>query len=72
MFCTSPLTNPADMAELIFIVHCEPPVVGAPQLILGPVVNTTEDEAFPFFIDNTLYFTSNGHGGLGGLDIFQE
>jgi outer membrane protein OmpA-like peptidoglycan-associated protein/tetratricopeptide (TPR) repeat protein len=39
---------------------------------LGPIVNTTEDEAFPFFIDNTLYFTSNGHGGLGGLDIFRS
>ncbi|HEX6226373.1 MAG TPA: OmpA family protein [Chryseolinea sp.] len=39
---------------------------------LGPVVNTMEDEAFPFFIDQTLYFTSNGHGGLGGLDIFKS
>ena len=39
---------------------------------LGPVVNTTEDEAFPFFIENRLYFTSNGHGGLGGLDIFRS
>ncbi|HZB14181.1 MAG TPA: OmpA family protein [Chryseolinea sp.] len=39
---------------------------------LGPVVNTTEDEAFPFLIDNTLYFTSDGHGGLGGLDIFRS
>jgi len=37
---------------------------------LGPAVNTAENEAFPFFIDNTLYFASNGHGGLGGLDIF--
>ena len=44
---------------------------GAP-INLGPIVNTTEDEAFPFFIDNTLYFTSNGHGGLGGLDIFRS
>lgn len=38
---------------------------------LGPTVNTVEDEAFPFFIDNTLYFASNGHGGLGGLDVFK-
>ena len=37
---------------------------------LGPAVNTAENEAFPFFIDNTLYFASNGHGGLGGLDVF--
>ena len=38
---------------------------------LGPVVNTAENEVFPFFIDNTLYFASNGHGGLGGFDLFK-
>lgn len=42
-----------------------------PPANLGPAVNTADDEAFPFLIDNTLYFTSNGHGGLGGLDIFK-
>ncbi len=45
--------------------------VWGPIVNLGPVVNSTEDEAFPFFIGNTLYFTSNGHGGLGGLDLFK-
>lgn len=39
---------------------------------LGPVVNTSHDEAFPFFTDSTLYFSSNGHGGLGGLDLFKS
>ena len=28
-------------------------------------------KSFPFFVNNTLYFASNGHGGLGGLDLFQ-
>lgn len=38
---------------------------------LGPNVNTQENEIFPHLaIDNTLYFASNGHAGLGGLDIF--
>ena len=38
---------------------------------LGPTVNTDEDEMFPFIHeDGTLYFSSNGHTGLGGLDIF--
>lgn len=38
---------------------------------LGPVINTAGDEMFPFLRnDSTLYFASNGHGGLGGLDIF--
>lgn len=37
---------------------------------LGPAVNSIEDDVFPFFVNNSLYFSSNGHGGLGGLDIF--
>jgi len=40
-------------------------------LNIGPVVNTKGDEVFPFLRnDTTLYFASNGHGGMGGLDIF--
>ena len=39
---------------------------------LGPEINTEGNEMFPFIHqDNKLYFSSNGHGGLGGLDIFQ-
>jgi peptidoglycan-associated lipoprotein len=38
---------------------------------LGEVINTPGDEMFPFLRnDTTLYFASDGHGGMGGLDIF--
>lgn len=38
---------------------------------LGHTVNTMGDEFYPFLAnDTTLYFSSNGHGGLGGLDIY--
>lgn len=38
---------------------------------LGPLVNTPQNEVFPFVgADGTLYFASNGQPGLGGLDIF--
>lgn len=38
---------------------------------LGPTVNTAFNETFPFIAaDGTLYFASNGHAGLGGLDVF--
>ncbi len=39
---------------------------------LGPVINTGGDELSPFIHhDNkTLYFASDGHPGMGGLDIF--
>ena len=37
---------------------------------LGPNINTEAREAFPFISDmNNLYFSSDGHSGLGGLDI---
>ncbi|MFK7904785.1 MAG: OmpA family protein [Chitinophagales bacterium] len=38
---------------------------------LGKTVNTPGNEAFPYVhTDGLLYFASNGHPGLGGLDIF--
>ncbi|MFN8864363.1 MAG: OmpA family protein [Flavobacteriales bacterium] len=38
---------------------------------LGPNVNTEGDEMFPMLTpDGSLYFTSDGHAGLGGTDIF--
>lgn len=41
---------------------------------LGPTINTFKDEATPFFhtISNTLFFSSNGHTGIGGLDIYKS
>lgn len=40
-------------------------------LNLGPVINTEGDELYPYMRnDSTLYFASDGHGGMGGLDIF--
>lgn len=42
-------------------------------LNLGAVINTPGDEVFPFLKnDTTLYFSSNGHPGLGGLDVFKS
>lgn len=38
---------------------------------LGNVINTEGRESFPFISsDNQLYFSSDGHLGLGGLDVF--
>jgi outer membrane protein OmpA-like peptidoglycan-associated protein len=39
---------------------------------LGPKINTEGNEQFPFLHkDGKLYFSSTGHPGLGGLDIFE-
>lgn len=39
---------------------------------LGPEINTPGNEMFPYIHpDGTLYFSSDGHPGMGGLDIFK-
>lgn len=44
---------------------------GEPQN-LGAGINTEGKEVFPFIGDDgTLYFSSDGHLGLGGLDVFK-
>lgn len=38
---------------------------------LGPEINTDGNEVFPFMQnDSTIYFSSDGHVGLGGLDVY--
>ena len=37
---------------------------------LGTIVNTEAREGFPFIMNDVLYFSSDGHPGLGGLDVF--
>ncbi len=39
---------------------------------LGETINTYGREMFPFVTDKALYFASDGHLGLGGLDVFES
>lgn len=39
---------------------------------LGRNINTEKNEKFPFIHNDTLYFSSDGHTGMGGLDIFSS
>ncbi|MBD5253332.1 MAG: OmpA family protein [Barnesiella sp.] len=39
---------------------------------LGKAINTPGDEVFPYMLtDSILFFASDGHPGLGGLDLFR-
>lgn len=39
---------------------------------LGATVNTSDKEGFPFITDDgVLYFSSRGHQGFGGLDVYK-
>ena len=56
----------------IYVAHLnEKGFWGTPQN-LGPTINTSGDEMFPFihFDNTTLYFTSSGLKSIGGSDIY--
>lgn len=53
----------------IYFVERNPEGWDEPQL-LDLTVNTEGNEKFPFFQGDKLYFASDAHPGLGGLDIF--
>ena len=39
---------------------------------LGKEINTEHREMFPFFNGEKLYFSSDGHAGVGGLDVYSS
>jgi|26BtaG_2_1085354.scaffolds.fasta_scaffold00030_48 outer membrane protein OmpA-like peptidoglycan-associated protein/tetratricopeptide (TPR) repeat protein len=57
-------------SDLYVVTINEDESVGNPRN-LGPKINTSGKETFPFIsANNELYFSSDGHFGLGGMDIF--
>lgn len=44
---------------------------GAP-VNLGEAINSLGDERTPYYVNGILYFSSDGHPGQGGLDIFKS
>jgi outer membrane protein OmpA-like peptidoglycan-associated protein/tetratricopeptide (TPR) repeat protein len=54
----------------LFKVSVDGDTYGTPEN-LGPEINTEGRETMPFVASNNeLYFASDGHPGLGGLDVF--
>lgn len=58
--------------DIYYVTINEDGTYGEP-VNLGSNINTKEREQFPYVgAENTLYFASNGHQGLGGLDLFMS
>jgi len=54
----------------LYKVSIDGDTYGAPQN-LGATINTEGKETFPYVTsENEIYFSSDGHPGLGGLDVF--
>ncbi|MCT8340297.1 OmpA family protein [Flavobacteriaceae bacterium TK19130] len=57
-------------ADLYFCKIYEDGMLSDPQN-LGPKVNTWGNDFFPYIADQTLYFSSDGRVGFGGLDLYE-
>lgn len=70
LYFASDMPGTKGMSDIFVVDINEDGTYGAP-LNLGPNVNTEGRENFPFVSDKgILYFSSDGHLGLGGLDVF--
>jgi len=70
IYFVSDMPNGKGGTDIYKITLKEDKTWSAPQN-LGDTINTEGNEMFPFYHESgMLYFASNGHLGLGGLDIF--
>ena len=57
----------------IYICHKDADGEWSKPVNAGKVINTEGEEVFPYLADNnTLFFSSDGHEGLGGLDVYMS
>ena len=56
--------------DIYYVTYDENLNFGSP-VNLGPVINTAGDESHPFIVGDTFFFSSKGHPGVGGMDIFR-
>ncbi|MDA0177144.1 OmpA family protein [Mesoflavibacter profundi] len=70
LYFASDMPGTFGKSDLFYVDIHEDGTYGDP-VNLGDKVNTEGRENFPYISNNgTLYFSSDGHQGLGGLDIF--
>lgn len=70
LYFVSDMPGSIGMTDIFVVDVLEDGLFSEPKN-LGPKVNTERREMFPFINNEKLYFSSNGHPGLGGLDIFE-
>lgn len=71
LYFTSDMPGTLGKSDLFYCDINADGTYGTP-INLGPIINTEGRETYPFIsADNELYFASDGHLGLGGLDNFK-
>jgi outer membrane protein OmpA-like peptidoglycan-associated protein len=72
LYFASDMPGTLGQSDLFKVTINEDGSFGTPQN-LGNTINTEGKETFPFVNDeNEIYFASDGHPGLGGLDVFMS
>jgi outer membrane protein OmpA-like peptidoglycan-associated protein/tetratricopeptide (TPR) repeat protein len=71
LFFASDMPGGYGQTDLYVVQIAEDGTMGSPQN-LGPTINTIGNEFFPFYRNGTLYFSSDGHYGLGDLDVYES
>lgn len=72
LYFSSDMPGTLGSFDLFYVDIAEDGTYGAP-VNLGSTVNTPQREQFPFIdVEGTLFFASDGHQGLGGLDLFMS
>lgn len=70
MYFASDMPGTLGQSDLFKVSISDDGTFGTP-VNLGPMINTPGKETFPVVTDeNELYFATDGHPGLGGLDLF--
>ena len=72
LYFASDMPGTYGKSDLFYVDINEDGTYGDP-VNLGETINTEGRENFPFISNNgTFYFSSDGHQGLGGLDVFMS
>jgi len=71
LFFASDMPDGYGETDLYVVKIAEDGTMSSPQN-LGPQINTLGNDLFPFFRNGILYFSSDGHYGLGDLDVYES
>ncbi|KFF17068.1 OmpA family protein [Flavobacterium hydatis] len=71
LFFASDMPGGYGETDLYVVRIADDGTMSSPQN-LGPTINTLGNDVFPFFRNGVLYFSSDGHYGLGDLDVYES
>ncbi len=71
MYFSSDMPGGFGGKDLWYVTYTKRSKTWGDPINLGETINTDGDEMYPYVTeDGTLYFSSNGHIGLGGVDLY--